>query len=145
MKKKQDHWGFHLHEERSIIECYFRARAQVKSGDTILTEGQSTNLDIVDLVFIKRNGEFSHKLWDNFLNVLTELGIGPPILSTTKGYPSDGGWYQIPRRDKYHVLHAKKLARRRERRLHAIREFKQAYGLDIGEEKLDNVVTGRFA
>ena len=145
MKKKQDHWGFHLHEERSIVQCYFLARAQVESGETILTKGQSTNLDIVDMVFIKRNGEFSHTLWDNFLNVLTELGISPPMLSPVKGYPSDGGWYRIPRSNKDPVLHARKLSRRRECRLRYIREFKEAYGLDAGDEALNNVIKGKFA
>ena len=144
MKKKHKHWGFHLHEDRSIIKCYFQARSQVQLGETILTKGQSKHLDIVDMVFIKRNGEFSHALWNNFLTVLSELGITPPGLSLTKGYPSNGGWYHIPSQDIDPVLHAQKLANRRKHRLEAIREFREAYGLDIEDEKLNNVIKGNF-
>jgi len=93
MRTKGIFLGFLKKEDDSIIERITRVMV-LECEEAHIRDSHRTNLNIVYRIIIDENKELSKPLFNNFLNVLAELGLEPPEYNEKGGRSS--AWYEIP-------------------------------------------------
>ena len=117
-------------EEREIFRCYYIAVERARF------DGQRKNLEYVRRYLIDGVGTIRTSIWENFIEVVIQLGIDMSSLGNaihqSKTHPGKGASYRIPNKTKDPVGNMKALAKRRSWR----NDFKANYG---NEYEVDDV------
>ena len=121
MRQANGYVYFTKKEERAVFRCYFEAIGKARF------DGQRKNLDYVRRYLIEGVGTLTVEVWENFTEVLIQLGCDVnELCDILKEHPSDpgkGACYRIPNKSKDAAGHMKAMAKRRQWRNHFIEYF----------------------
>lgn len=121
-----------LKEDREIYRALFDALLKGPSPR------QQRVLSLVKLHHLNGNRDLTRELYDSFLELLAELEVRRPTVTTSRSDPEQGSWYPIPGVGKRHRGKTKTecLAPRRAKRAKFWEAEATKSGYDIGELEL---------
>jgi len=120
--KRENKVEFTKNEERSIIRSWFEAMTLRQ----IHSPGQLRNLYLVQKTILQANSDLKIVVFENFLNVLAELGVDEPKFNKGKAI-GWGSYFPIPRKSDGEDAHREALRKRMKNRREAMNLFSDEF------------------